>query len=313
MARQTYETWIPEEYGGAVLQKVAEQSVVESTPGIRIERMGSDTKHVPRAGAATMTTVIAKGQAYPEDVATNDEVLLTALKWGKAVRVAQEDLDDINAVDILTQKRVDLARAYAIAFDNACLGTTAAANGTTVPFTSLYKSLRTTNATTGYTADANRIATAGTGAAVTYANLSNLFALVEAGDYWNDSEALVVAHPSFKARFRGILDSQNRPVFSEYAAQGSPGASSLFGLPIRWSLGARASAAMSESPTGNTLLFVVNPAFLIKGDRSPMESAIAPADSGVGFLTDEALLKVRRRAAFAVAQEQAAAVLEYVP
>lgn len=45
MARQTFEDWIPEEWGGAVISKIRATSAVEDLA--RHEPMGTDTKHVP--------------------------------------------------------------------------------------------------------------------------------------------------------------------------------------------------------------------------------------------------------------------------
>jgi hypothetical protein len=70
---------------------------------------------------------------------------------------------------------------------------------------------------------------------------------------------------------------------------------------------------MSDAPTGNPLMFLVNSNLIIKGDRSGVEYNLAGADSGPAFLTDEALLKVRVRRGFAVAREAAHAVLELLP
>jgi HK97 family phage major capsid protein len=229
MARETFEAWIPEEYGGPVITKIGALSAVESMA--RVEPMGSDTKHVPRSGGVSITTAIPKGTAYPETSGVNDDVLLTAIKLGNVLRVEQEDLADTSAVaNIIQTKQLEWARAYAVAFDNATLGTTAASNGTTVPFTSLYKALRTTAG--AYTADTNRVATAGTGAGVTYAQISSLFGKLEGGDYWNDADMSVVAHPAFKAQLRSLVDSQGRPLFTEYQSAGAGPVATLLGVPV---------------------------------------------------------------------------------
>lgn len=315
MARQTFEDWIPEEWGGAVVSKIHQVSAVESLA--RHEPMSTDTKHVPRSGGIVFAGAVAKGAAYGEDVSANDDVLLTARKIGRVMRVADEDIKDTASVaNIIETKKLDWARSYAIGFDNSALGVTAAENGTTIPFTSLYKSLRTTNADTSYTADDNWIESA-TGVALTYTNLSNLFGLVENGSFWSDAEVAVIAHPAFRKALRGIVDTQNRPIFNESTAgvagggQGGPVAT-LFGMPIRWSLGAKTHATGVDAPTGNPLLFVGNAQYLIVGDRSGPESILATADSGAAFLTDEALLKLRARRGFAVGNEFAWAVLEDV-
>lgn len=314
--RQTFENWIPEEWGGAVITKIRALSAVEAVA--RREPMGTDTKHVPRSGGMSWQGGIAKGAAYPEDPSTNDDVLLTAIKLGTVLRVADEDLKDTAQVaNIIQTKQLDWARTYAIGFDNATLGVTAASNGGTIPFTSLYKALTTANAAVGYTINANRIQSA-TATAVSYADVSNLFGLVEASNFWDDGSMVVIAHPSYRLKLRGILDSQNRPIFQESSngtaggGQGGP-VDTVFGMPVRWSLGAKTNATSTDAPTGNALMFIGNRDYIIMGDRSGPEYMLAGADSGPAFLTDEALLKVRVRRGFAVANENAWAVLEDIP
>ncbi len=315
MARQVFEAWLPEEWGGPVITKIRALSAVENLA--RREPMTTDTKHVPRSGGMSFAGAIAKGAAYPEDAATNDEVLLTARKLGTVLRVADEDLKDGSQVaDIIQVKQLDWARSYAVGFDNATLGVTAAENGGTIPFTSLYKALTTTNAATGYTANANRVQSA-TATALTYANFSDTFGLVEDSNFWSDGEMVVIAHPYYRKGMRGILDSQNRPIFQEGSA-GTPGGGqgtidTLFGMPVQWSLGAKTHATAVDAPTGNPLLYVGNRNYMIRGDRSGPEYMLAGADTGAAFLTDEALLKVRTRRGFTVAHEKAWAVLEDIP
>lgn len=313
MARATFEAWIPEIWGGAVITKIRAMSAVEQWA--RPEPMGTDTKHVPRSGGMSFAGAIAKGAAYPEDANTNDEVLLTARKLGTVLRVADEDLKDTSGVaNIIQTKQLDWARSYAVGFDNATLGVTAVENGGTIPFTSLYKALTTTNAATSYTANANRVQSA-TAVALTYANFSDTFGLVEESNFWADGDMVVIAHPYYRKGLRGILDTAGSPIFNESSAgmagggQGGP-VDTLFGMPISWSLGAKTNATAADAPTGNPLLFVGNRQYLIRGERSGPEYMLAGADTGAAFLTDEALLKVRVRRGFAVAHEKAWAVLE---
>lgn len=271
--------------------------------------MATDTKHVPRSAGTAFAPVVAKGGTYSEATGTNDEVLLTALKFGQVVRIADEDTKDTaGLVNVIATKQGEWARGHAIGFDVACLGVTAIANGTTKPFNSLYYSLHTTNAATGYTADANIITTAG---AMTYTDISTVFGLYETSDFYDEANTHVIAHPSFKQKLRDLLDSQNRPIFQEYQVQGGAPVSTLLGAPISWSLGAREHATATSAPTGNPLLFVGNTNYLIKGVRSGPESMVAGADSGASFLTDEHLLKMRIRRGFAVANENAFAAIEY--
>src|ERR1043165_766719 len=110
MARNTLEAGIPEEDESArVIQAINQISAVEALAS-RIP-MGSDTKHVPRT-AGMGVDVVAKGGTYGEDVSLNDEVLLTARKMGKAVRIAEEDIDD-SVANIIDSKMVGWGRSYA--------------------------------------------------------------------------------------------------------------------------------------------------------------------------------------------------------
>ncbi len=305
MARNTFEDWIPEEWDSQVVQRVAQVSVIESEA--REYPMATDTRHIPRSAGVDVNGV-AKGTAYGEDESVNDDVLLTAKKAGRAIRVADEDLQDSN-VAILEQKRVDWATSWAKYLDNACLAVTAAESGVTVPYTSVYKAIRTTNSDTSYTADANYVASA-TGGAVSYNNLSAVLGKVEVGDYWEEGLMIVVAHPSLREKLRNIKDDQNQPIFVRGQGGDAGTPDTLFGHRIRWSLGARTSATAVHNPTGNPLVIVVNRDFLAIGKRSGPESRVAGPDTGAAFLTDEALLKMRARRAFALTHEKAAAVLE---
>jgi len=308
MARMTFEDWIPEEYDGKVIQKVQQTSVIESEANEY--PMSTDTRHIPRSAGVDVNGV-AKGAAYGEDEGVNDEVLLKAKKAGRAIRIADEDLQDSH-IGIIEQKRVEWASSWAKYLDNAALGVTAAESGVTVPYTSVYRAVRTTDAEVGYQADTNYIATAA-GAGVSYDNLSALLGLAETGDFWDESKALVIAHPSLKEALRGVKDDNGTPIFVRGQQGDSRTPDTLFGYRIRYSHGAKTSSVATHTPDGNPLVIIVNRDFLALGKRSGPESKVAGPDSGAAFLTDEALLKMRARRAFVLTHPAAAAVLELVP
>jgi HK97 family phage major capsid protein len=306
MSRETFEDWVVPEFATDVIQALARNSATEALA--RPENMASDTKQVPRTGDFTVA-VVAKGAAYGETSGTNDYVEMIARKVGGIFRVAAEDLMD-SRVDILATKRVDAARGLAKFFDNATLGVSAASNGGTIPYTSVYKAVRTSNSATSYTADDNY-----TAGSVTYANLNSTFMKYEDSEFADDAETFVIAHPAFKGAFRGILDGNDRPIFQEGTADF---AGSLFGHTITWSFGARVSGAATQSPTGNPLLIVGNRQLLIKGmaQLSPYVTSSNPGfqlqlpSQGGGFSTDEALLKAAMRRGFTIGTEQAFSVFE---
>jgi hypothetical protein len=152
VALHTIESWIPEEFTGSVIQKIMQTSAVEAVG--RNEPMSTQTKHVPRSGGMGLD-VLGKGDSYTEDSETDDEVLLTARKFGRAISLAEEDLaDTANLINVINVKKDDWALSYAKGFDNACLGTSGAASmAADRPFTSVYQSARTTDSGLGYTAD----------------------------------------------------------------------------------------------------------------------------------------------------------------
>ncbi|MFD8067919.1 phage major capsid protein [Streptomyces parvulus] len=296
MSRIDADDWIPVEMGSDVLNRVLQTSAVEAVG--RHENMRAAVYDVPRYGAAT-TYVLNKGDEYVDDTTLLDNVRLEARKFTNALVVAEEDLEDANA-DILSTHMLSAATSYAIHFDSAALGTTAVANGKTVPFTSVYKSV----------ASGNKLASN----AVTYTNLSDTLALVEGGQYWSDADTVIVAHPKFKSVLRGIVDSNGRPIFVEGLA-GTP--STLFGYNVAFSFGAITSATASATPggaggttagaAGNPLLIAGNRQHLIVGDRTPLEWRL---DESVNARTDEPFLRMRARKGFAVGRPEAFGILE---
>lgn len=306
MARTTLEAWLPEEYESSVITLIGANSAVESTA--RKVSMGSDTKNIPRS-SGIQVEVIAKGGVYGEDGGAVDGITLFARKFGKVIRLAEEDIDD-SVAGIIEVKKVDWATSYAKTFDNACLGVTAAENGTTVPFTSVYKALSTTNAVSGYTANANIIVTV-TATPVSYDNLSALVGKYEASDYFDQAKGVVIAHPSLKLAIRAIKDTAGNPIFVASPINGQPDL--LFGYAVKWSLGARKHAVASGAPTGSALAIIGNADFLIVGTRSGPESVIIDGRSGASALTDETLLKIRARRGFGIGHEKAFAILEVTP
>jgi HK97 family phage major capsid protein len=295
------EAWIPEEYSSSpVIQSINQVSVVEDIAA-RIP-MGSDTKHVPRT-AGMGVDVVAKGGSYGEDTSLNDEVLLNAVKFGKAARIAEEDIDD-EVANIIQAKMMGWAKSYAKVIDNATLAVTAASNGTTVPFTSLYALLATDASGLGYTANTN-ITTAATAGAPTYAEFSSAIGAVEVGDYFDPTTMVAIANPAFRKSLRGVLDLQNRPIFME-GTGGTP--DTVFGVRVRWSLGARTSPVATSAPTGRPIMAFVNPELMLLGIRSGPESVFIDGRDGLSALTDESILKMRARRGWAYGHPNGAAI-----
>lgn len=310
MAAINVNAWLPEEEDSSVITKVKQTSAIEATATPK--PMSTLTKSFPRSGGADVAE-IAKSGVYGEDSTGHDEIILTAKKFGRAFRIAEEDIDD-NLVNVIETKKGDFATAYAKFIDNACIGVTAAV-GAGVPFVSIYRALTTADASTGYTANANYLSLTGTGAGVpavlTYDALSDLFALIESGDYFDEASIVAVAHPRVKGQLRKIKDGNDNPVFVDAVSSSTP--ATLFGYPLKWSLGARTNATASANPTGNPLIAAYNKDYVFLGVRSGPESVIIDGKDGTAALTDETLLKCRARRGFALAMPHAAAILELKP
>jgi hypothetical protein len=382
MARNTLEAWIPEEYDSSVIIRIQNTSAIEATA--RKIPMKSDTKWVPRT-AGMDVELIPKGGAYGEDTSLNDSVLLTVYKFGKALRIAEEDIGD-SVADLIAAKKTDWGTSYARMLDNSALGTTAAANGTTVAFTSIYRALSQTDAATGYTAGQNlssagvnlgtvaltaaldlltstqahglavgdkfKVVTSAGGfvagttyfvrstpssttwtasstlngpqfditadsstvingktGVINYDNLSDVLSFYEGGDYFDEANTVIYAHPTVKSALRKVKNSVGDPMFVQGDVS-TKNPDTIFGYPIKWTLGARTSAVSTSKPTGNPLVIFANTDYVFLGVRSGPESMAAGGDTGASMLTDEALIKMRSRRAFALANPFAAAVLE---
>lgn len=312
-AEADFDHWIPEEYDSKVIQRVKQLSALESAA--QHIPMSTQTRSTPRSGGIAVG-IVDKGGSYNEDTTTNDEVILAVQKFGQAIRVAEEDIND-SLADIIAAKQTDWATSYAKILDNACLGVTAAKATTGCKFDSLYYTLTQADANTGYSANANITQSAtGSNIQVTYSELSAVCGIYESGDYYEEGSSLIIAHPKFKAQLRTVLDDSHRPIFNE-GSTGFPGGGqggpidTLFGTyPIKWSLGARTAAAPTQAPTGNPLLIVCNPMYLLLGVRSGPESVFIDGRNGLGALTDESILKMRSRRGFAIGHQNAFSVYE---
>lgn len=275
--------------------------------------MTGNAVRIPRI-ADMGVAVIPKGAAYPEDQSGADTVLISAVKIGQALRIAEEDVDDEKLADYIALKKASAGSSFAKFFDNAAIGTNAVANGTTVPFTSLYKALTTADATTGYTANANVV----TAAAITYDVINQLVSLIEQTNYYDESQISILASPAFRGIIRGLKDTQGRPLFFDDVVNGTS-VPRIMGIPVQYTVGARVTATATANPAaalgvkgtpGNPLLAIVNKAAAVNGTRKAFESVYIPGRDGLSALTDEDILKVRARKAAGVTTPQAHALFE---
>ena len=295
--------WIPLEWDQEVIMRVLRNSAVESLA--ERHSMNTSTKRILRQQGYLVTA----GKEYTRDDSDLDYVTLTARRFMGQSVLDEDDTADANMiVDTVLRRSQDWAISYFTAFDNACLGVTATENGTTAPFTSVYKAIKTNDTNAGYTANDNYVNHSGAATAA-YADLSKTLRLVETSDYWDEGQALVIANPAFREVLRNITDLQGRPVFVQGQGADSGQPDRLFGVEIFWSRGAKTAPAMSAAPSGNPLLiFVGNRSLLKLGVRSGPETRMALADAHADV--DDIAVKFRSRRGFQLGHVKGFSVLE---
>lgn len=285
--------YILEEQGSSVIQALEANSVVERFA--RREAMASRTKSVPRF-VADAPEVVAEGGNIPEANATLDEVVLTARKYAKIFHVSEEDVND-SLVDVLNTYKTEWASRFARKFDNACLGVTAAEDGTdAAPYTSLYKASLDSPGGQIFQADF-----------LNFNLINSMMSIAESSDFFDAANTVFIAHPEVLSELRQMTGPNGDLVLPNPLA-GTPG--SIFGYPLVISYGAKTSSAASENPDGNPLLIVGNRNMMINGVRGGVESVVS---RDAQFNTDGVLLKTRVRRGFTVAEANAFSLFERVP
>lgn len=299
------DNWIPIEWDSEVIMRVLKASAIEGVAQRHV--MNTSTKRILRQSGYNVTT----GSTYTVDDGELDYVTLTARRFMGQSVLDEDDLADTELiVDTISQRAMDWAVSYATALDNACLGVTAAENGTTSPFTSVYKAIRTngTVAEDDYVADANYVNYNGQASGF-YDQSSAALRLVEVSDYWDEGNAVIVAHPAFRDVLRRTKDNNGTPIFVQGQGGDSGQPDQLFGVDIIWSRGAKTSAAVSSTPVGNPLLIFVGDRGLLKlGVRSGPESRLDL--SRAHDATDDTAVKFRSRRGFKVGRLAGFSVLE---
>lgn len=297
--------WIPIEWDSEIIMRVLKASAIEATA--QRHSMATSTKRILRQQGYSVSV----GKTYVRDDSDLDYVTLTARRFMGQSVLDEDDVADADMiVDTIAARAADWAVSYATALDNACIGVTATENGTTAPFTSIYKSLRTTDTGTNpdYTADTNYVNYAGAASAA-YDAFSLTLSKVETSDYWDENNALIIANPAFRDVLRRTKDNNGTPIFVQGQGGDSGQPDTLFGVEIFWSRGAKTSNQVTASPEGNPLLVFVGNRDLMKlGVRSGPESRfdVSSAQDSV----DEMAVKFRSRRGFKLGHQQAFAILE---
>lgn len=287
--------WIQEQVG-PVLQTVQETSVIESSA--RRVQMTTDLMRIPSLDGAD-PRIVAEGETYPEAALDLGNQTLEVVKYGEILAVSREDVEDSDG-SIINEYKKNWFRNWAVKFDNAALGVTAAKGSTPStlkdrPFDSVYSVA---------TAAGNVQKTAG---ALKLEMLSDALGDLEVSNYFTSANGIIIAHPAIKAALRTLKDAAGNPVFNSGQALSGGVGDTLFGYEVKYSLGARTSAVQSDAPTGNPLIVVGARDHLVNGVRSGPESELS---TEVDFKSDVYNLKVRARRGFKVTEASAFSVVE---
>lgn len=316
--------WLPVEYGDTAIEKIKENSAVETFG--RNEPMAEATKNIPRFAGFTVGNV-AKGATYSLSDTDQDRIDLIARKVGGAAQLAEEDITGDLQTDPLQPLRNEAGSNLALNYDNSCLAVTAAQNGTTIKYTSVYKEIITSGVAGGFDKNytANDGLTSTTKSALTtqatgYALLSDFLAKFELSRLFEDQDTIVIADPRYKSVWRQVKDPATGQLLLVPLGRDGLGRPTyeFFGYELKFARAARTSAVDTEAPTGNGLVIVANRKHLIRGTRSltpqiPADTfgwAMQRSGNGPGFLSDECYVKAAFRRAFALGSKQAAIVME---
>ena len=304
--------WIPVGSDPNVIMRIKQNSFVEQF-FTRVP-MTTRTKDIPRSGGVKLARV-GKGDAFGRSPHANDSITMRVDKIGGIVEVDEEDIED-SPIQIIDDKTMEAADAYARLIDNSSIAVTASKATHGWLYDSLYYTLTQSDSQTGYPANSN-ITKTGSGG-VTYDNLSLTLGKLEQSNWFDPSNLVIAAHPFFAQALRGIKDANQRPIFVESSGGFSGGSvlnanmtgMSLFGYPFQWSMGLRTSPAGDQDAAGNPLLVMGNRNFLRRGDRYELEVSYQSSEEGTGFDNDVNKIRFRARKGVAYGAPGSAAILE---
>ncbi len=312
MAVADVSKWIPVEYGGTLITKFQESSVlfrIASGPGGRIESMTTLTKHVPKDGDVAVQFT-AKAATYGLDVTAVDDILLTQKKMTSGVPLAEEDIHDAGSfVQVVPAKRDRAFAGFATLLDNAAFAVTAAPTAEpdmSVPYNSLYRQVA------AYNGGSNVLTwdrSSGTAAEFRTAILAAM-GIAENSDYAS-TDLVWGMNPAFRAYLRNqTLDGSNGlPIWSQAE-------NTILSYGVQWGRGLRTSATAVQKPSsGNPIALVGPPGLLIPGtgSDSPLSWRVTDSETGIGALSDTSYVLCRQRVAFNIGDPSAFAIVELVP
>jgi hypothetical protein len=303
-------SWIPVEYGGALIKPFEEESVlfrVTGGAGGRRETMITRTKKVPR-DVTVQAQFTAKGAAYGLDTTPAEDIELEAKKMTAGVQLDEEDVSDASTfVNVVPTKRDASFAAFAQLLDNATFAVTGASTASpdmARPYDSLYYQV------SQYAGGANIFEfdrSSGTAAEYRTAVLDAL--AVAEDSNWATSEIVCLASPACRPFLRNqtIDGSNGLPIWSTAE-------NTILGAPVLWGRGLRTSAVATQSPAAGDPLMIFGPrGMIVAGIRDALSWRVTDSETGVGALSDTSYVLSRQRVAFNVGHESAFGIVKLVP
>lgn len=299
-AARDFSSWTPIEYDPVAFGRELQASAIYAAAGTR--PMTSEIVEIDRL----LNADVGGGSTLTEDSNDGSKVQLPAYQFTGKATLDEAQLEDANA-DPIGALSYEWLNSFHIGFDNACIGVTGARSTTDTdyrPYNSLYKTVRTTDATVSYTADANYAS-----GPLTYTTTSSTMKLVESSQYWSQSGMAWIAHPTLMDSFRNMVDDNHRPIFLSANDPTSGVTSSvLMGYPVFWTVGSRVSSTFRMTATGNPLLSFVNRHYITRGSRIEPQSRFI--DARINTASTQHTVVHRSRQGFVLRVPQSASVYE---
>jgi len=306
MANVSITSWVPVDVDNVAVGKELQRSAIYDVA--RRRPVSTTQTDVPRYANADVNG----GPTLTDDTNVADTVSMFDYLYNGKFVVNESEFEDSPA-DAIEQYAAQWMNSFHKKYDNACIGVTGARSGTATlkrPYTSIYAAVRANDSNIGYTSDTNYTAT-GTGG-LTYANMNAALGKGEQANFWAPDSGVIIIHPGLLQSVRGILGTDNRPIFVEssglMAGGGVVPRYNLFGYPAYFSYGAQTSSSFDMTEAGKKLVVFVNRQYLVRGDRIAPQTRFIPAEINTASL--QHVVQARARQGFVLTSAFAASVLE---
>lgn len=197
-------SWVPVELANRFLDLVQAESV--SLPLQDQYTMNSNVLDIPNITAGNTAYFTGENTTITSSDLTTNKVTLTAKKIAAITQLSTELMEDSNP-QIGQKVAEQLARDVALKLDEAIL------NGGTTGYTTQLNGFRDTSTYT----DINTVTASSGGDEISVAKLVNGMKEIRADNFKAGGTHLII-HPALEAKLRNLVDSNNRPLFTQETA-----------------------------------------------------------------------------------------------